>query len=183
MAIVPPSNLLNIKYASEEISGANILVLASDLTTPYVGYYYEIGGRTFAGKEYNSFAPELVRKPDTPSSNKNVLFTSGPSTEEYSKLSGIVITSTPLKTIPFTINKQDIKNKYKIRYFVKKLYDPNIIIREVNEESYKLLSKDLFHQLLKLKFTLYPAPTDYDYYDTLMPGLKTYLQNEKMIIL
>jgi hypothetical protein len=62
----------------------------------YIGYYYELNGKTFAGKEFNINALELIR---FNSGKVNDLLTH-PSTYIYGKISGTKITQTKITSLP-----------------------------------------------------------------------------------
>jgi hypothetical protein len=105
----------------------------------YTGYYYETGGKTFAGKEFSPVAQELIKKI---SITKNTLI-ENPLTTDYARLSGMIVNSIPLKSIIFN------PSKGMMRYFAKKVSSSFINIIEIDEETYITLTKDPFYQILK----------------------------------
>jgi hypothetical protein len=91
----------------------------------YQGYYYEINGRWFAGKEFNNNAPEIIKISSLAS---NSLFSLGLMLfKKFSKLN-----IDPNKPSSFFYNYQD-----NIRYFLSKNNVFPISITEVNEETFK----------------------------------------------
>lgn len=119
-------------------------VLPNNIEIPYIGYYYELNGRAFAGKEFKYDAPELL---------KNTLKTSNSllqnaQTTEYAKLSNIKLVSQFPPTSYVNTLKED-----GIRYFLKKINNDNaILIIEVSKETYDQFKNNPFYQSVTLNF-------------------------------
>ena len=107
---------------------------------PYQGYYYEYQNGTYAGKEFNPTASQIIRI-NSPKQNK--LLNSSP-TAVYSLVSGITsqtLNKTKPQTLPSITEK--ISNR-STRFFYKK-YNDNII-KEVDENNYKSLQSQPVYQ-------------------------------------
>ena len=167
---IPLNQLVQSKYTS-----GDEYVFTRNTEIAYTGYYYETGGKIFAGKEFSPTSPELIRKT---SIVKNTLI-ENPATSNYAKLSGMIINSTPIQSITFNPSKKDFDRGYITRYFAKKISSANVInIIEVNEETYMTLVKDPFYQSLKIDYKFNISFEELNLLDKQMLGLKTYLQQE-----
>lgn len=132
----------------------------SKTNTIYQGYYSEFNGNYFIGKNYT---------PDSIQLNKNIS-----KTKKISRL--------------FSFKQEDLEKGYSMRYFMKKSSGP-IIIKEIDEETYKNIQKDINFISVKLKFYTTNIGEGQDYKggffnekelneaDKKMPGLKLFLQN------
>ena len=130
---IPKNNIVPSKYTS----GGEFVDAATN--APYQGYYYDYQNGTYAGKEFNPTASQII-KINSPKQNK--LLNSLP-TAIYSLVSGI--TSQALATPPITSvpsSGVDINNSTKFFY---KKYNGNII-KETDENSYKLLQSQPVYQ-------------------------------------
>jgi hypothetical protein len=97
----------------------------------YQGYYYELNGSFFQGKEFNPSSPKLIRK-----ANENTLL-NNPLTATFSKVSGI--TSQQLQP-PFIISTPlRISSNYESNFFVKQLNIDPPLIKRIDEKTYKSL--------------------------------------------
>ena len=92
---------------------------------PYQGYYFELNGSLYTGKEYSIDAIKIIKKQD-----QNQLYNSS-NTALFSLVSGI--TSQQLSVPP--INSISI-NTTSTRFFAQKINVNPIIIKEVDEKSY-----------------------------------------------
>lgn len=142
----------------------------------YTGYYYETGGKIFAGKEFSPVAQELIKKISVV---KNTLI-ENPSTTDYARLSGMIVNSIPLKTVVFNPSKEDINNGM-VRYFAKKVASNVIDINEITEEAYIALAKDPFYQTTKINYTFNRITEGLNEFNRQMPGLKEYLLQEIIV--
>jgi hypothetical protein len=129
MGITVPKNIIVTgKYTLE---GEYIF---SSTQLPYLGYYYELNGKTFAGEEFSSEAPEIV-KANSVVTNPNIT--------AYNKITK----ENPNDFIPITVIYQyDALAQDNInRYFIKKINSYPSLIKEVTKESYlKALSNPLY---------------------------------------
>lgn len=156
-----PKNKINIKYTS----GGEYLVKST--YEIYKGYYYEINGKTYAGKEFNVNSPLLI-KSDSKEVNKLI---TNPSTSLYGVISQSII---PLDNI----NSVSNKDKIGIRYFVKKINSNPFLIKEVNENLYKETLSNPLYQTIQVNFRYNMSNEELNYLDKQMSGLKEYLKDE-----
>lgn len=134
----------------------------------YQGYYYELNGSFFQGKEFNPSSPKLIRKTD-----ENTLL-NDPKTSTFSQVSGI--TSQQLQPPPITTVPISISTEYRTKFFIKQLNTDPPLIKRIDEETYKSLkasSPPLYQVIFVGTFenqilTLEEANRQ-------MPGLKNYL--------
>jgi hypothetical protein len=161
---IPKSLIITSKYTS----GKEYMFKSTQ--KEYKGYYYELNGNFFAGKEYKSNANELLKI----SINNINPFLSRALTSTYGFLSNIKILDSKPIGKAFIFDDNDIKNGYKIRYFAKKLNVTPTLIKEINEEEYKTLQSNLLYQVITIKYLL---NNDNDLYkfNQLMPGLGDFL--------
>lgn len=107
---------------------------------PYQGYYYEINNRFFAGKEFSNDAPELVKISSLAS---NSLFNLGALLfERLSKLN--IKTDKPLS---FLFNYQS-----NVRFFLAKNNVNPILIKEVDEETFKQFQENPSYSSIALTY-------------------------------
>jgi len=135
-----PSNLIQTgKYTSR---GEYVEAVSNK---PYQGYYYELSGVLYAGKEYNKNAPKLIKAQEA-----NQLYNNNLDTAIFSINSGI--TSQQLETPPFynlPVSKDsNPPHGSTIRFFAKKTNNTPILIREINENAYTSLKNDFIHQTI-----------------------------------
>lgn len=139
---------------------------------PYVGYYYEINGRTFAGRTFSSEAPEIIKF----DANDNNALLRNPDTEMYAKLSGMTVNDkVKITSLPFSFEDTNVdwaepidelpRNRYFIRHII------TGVIQHVDQDTYKRLSIDPLYQAE----ILYSDKNDIDEMDKRMPGLKSFL--------
>jgi hypothetical protein len=140
MAIRIPSN---ITVKSQYTAGKQYMYESTQ--REYQGYYYKMNGKIFAGKEFNSNAPTLLKI--TPN-NINSLLTSA-ATYVYGKITGTKIN--PNKPLPsyFIPSKKDVQKGYAYRYFSQQ--KNNNLIKEINEDNFKVLSTNPLYTLVKIK--------------------------------
>ncbi len=136
--MIPKTAIVTGKYASQgEYVYANT-------NAPYVGYYYELAGKKFAGKEYSVDAQEIIKPTSTP---QNV-FLRTPATSLYSLISNgllqipqsISFLSTP-SDADFSFERYD-----QIVFFCKKINDPSVGIKEIDEQTYLQLKNNPLYQ-------------------------------------
>lgn len=168
---IPKNQLVKTQYTS-----GNEYVFVRNTEIMYTGYYYETGGKIFAGKEFSPTSPELIKKTSV---TKNTLI-ENPETANYARLSGMVINSTPLKSVVFNPSKENINNGM-VRYFAKKVISNVIDITEINEEAFIALAKDPFYQTIKINYTFDRVTEGLNEFDRQMPGLKEYLLQEVVV--
>jgi hypothetical protein len=143
-------------------------VLPNNIENSYIGYYYELNGRTFAGKEFKYDAPELLKNTLKAS---NPLF-QNPETLEYAKLAKISISQPDIPSY-FYIDKSGVD--VSIRYF---LYQLNTeLIKEISKESYDKLTIYPF-PLYKIVFLSYTSgfnDMELKEAEKIIPGITTFI--------
>jgi hypothetical protein len=153
-----PKNIIQVgKYTS---GGEFVEELSNK---PYQGYYYELNGSLYTGKEYSVDAIKIIKK-----QAQNQLYNST-STAMFSFMSGI--TSQQL-SIPL-INSVSI-NTTSTRFFAQKINVNPIIIKEIDEKSYTSLQGT---PLYKTTFigNYNGVNQNVDQAEAQIPGLKTFL--------
>ena len=168
MAIRIPQNII---IESKYTIGNEFILLSSYQV--YQGYYYEINGKYFVGKDFNPDAPELQKILSLKSNNLLKIASSF----IFGKISGININqkSTPTSII-YQPTEEDYSRGYSIRYFYKKINTTPIIIKETNQENYNLLINDPLYQVALIKWgTLKINDTNLTQAEQQMPGLKAFL--------
>ena len=161
-----PSNIIEIKYTP-----GNDFVFSLNYKY-YQGYYYELNGKTFAGKEFNADAPELVRSNNN---NVNTLLTNS-KTYIYGFLSKVKLNNVSPSSI---ISKGNISGG--MRYFSKKNNTNPILIREITEETFKQYQNDPFYQVISIEFPeggYFGNQKSLDEAEKKMPGIKTFILSE-----
>lgn len=125
-----PSNIIETKYTS-----GNEFVFAFNYKY-YQGYYYEINGKTFAGKEFDVNAPELIK---ADSKEINSLLTN-PKTLIYGSLSKVKLNNTNVKgVVPQDAHNVNVDL---VSFYCKKINVNPVLIRQINEQTYYALKND-----------------------------------------
>lgn len=150
---IPPNQIVS-KYSS----GNEYMFVTTQ--KEYKGYYYEINGKLFAGKVFNPNNPEIVKI----NSNKFNKLLGNASTYVYGVISGVKIPNVPFNSTPTTtLNTTDVidasssnmndtvafindKNNITLKFYCKKVNQQPIIIKEIDENTYKSLQKDPLYQ-------------------------------------
>jgi hypothetical protein len=165
MSIRIPQNqiVLNKYTAGQEY-------MYEDNYNEYIGYYYELNGSTFAGKEYNTNAFTIIK---ITSDNVNKL-ASKSSTLLYSKISGVNIPQNNIVTVPF--NKGVTPPG--VRYFIKNISKQPLSIKEVNESTFNLFKLNALYETLEVNFRYNMSEQELNILDLKMKGIKGYLQED-----
>ena len=154
MGVRIPSNLITTnKYTI----GNEYLVESTH--KEYKGYYYELNGTAFAGKEFDPNAPMLI---SVSSSEVNDLLVN-PETAVYGSISKVNINNAIFTPIP------SIQAKDKIRYFCRQVNIQPVTIREIDEETYNKLQQNPLFQTASTQQTE-------DQAEAQLPGLKEWLR-------
>ncbi len=133
MAVKAPKNKIVIKYTS----GGEYLV--EKTYQSYQGYYYEFNNKIYAGKEFNSNSPILIKKG---SEKVNTLLTN-PSTITYGAISGIKLLSSKISSIPFNLNDLNLNNlKANLLFLCSKVNENPPRIKQIDEETYTSLQEN-----------------------------------------
>jgi len=171
MGIKIPKNLI---VTGKYTIGEEYVLLSSHI--PYQGYYYELNGKTFAGKEFNNNSPEIVKM----ISDKFNSLLGNPKTSTYAKIAKTKLNS----FIPNTkIYVQDYLSTDNInRYFIKKINVFPILIKEVTEESFNKALSDPLYVTVVINWDRGGYDLNINKIDAaekIMPGIKAYLEDEK----
>ena len=161
-----PANIIEIKYTP-----GNDFVFSLNYKY-YQGYYYELNGKIFAGKEFNANSPELIK---SNSNNINTLLTDS-KTYIYGFLSKIKLNSTSPSSIISTGNING-----GTRYFSKQVNINPILIREITEETFKQYQNNPLYQVISIEFPeggYFGNQKSLDDAEKIMPGIKTFLLSE-----
>lgn len=131
---IPANQAVTNKYTSGKE------YMFKDTYKEYQGYYYELNGKTFAGKEFATSAPELIR---INSADVNTLLTN-PATFVYGKVSGAKIINNKITALPQSDNNVifDKGGEIFLKFFCQKTNSSSIIIKEIDEDSYKRIQDD-----------------------------------------
>jgi hypothetical protein len=165
----------NIIVTSKYTSGKEYMFVST--YREYIGYYYEMNSKLFAGKEFNNNAPELI---SITSNQVNKLLTN-PDTYIYGRVSGTKIAQATIESSVFVPTEEDYQRGFKTRYFIKKLNTGSIFIKEVNKTTFEQIQSDPLYQALEANVRLYPTDNDLNVLDSKMLGLKDYLQSEALL--
>jgi hypothetical protein len=134
----------------------------------YQGYYYELNGKIFAGKEFDVFAPELMKF----TSNKiNPLLTKL-STYVYGVIAGSnnLLPSTIINTV--VTNSNLIKSYVNTEtYYAKKINEIPYSIKQIDKATYDNLQSNPFYKTVVLN----PNKPDLEQAEKQIPGLKAFL--------
>ena len=171
MAFKVPSNQIVYNYTS----GGEYIFKTTQ--KEYQGYYYENSGKTFAGKEFNVYAPELEKIQIKNSKNEKINpLLSSAATFIYGKISKIK--NLPSDKIQSIVTKKGKSTTPITRYFAKKINSNPILIKEINKEEYDNLVKNPLYQVVSI---FYPKgdyvtdPSILDEAELKMPGIKSFL--------
>jgi len=148
MSIRIPKNQILFNYTS----GKEYLVLSTQ--KEYQGYYYEVNGKFFSGKEFNVSSPEIIKI----SSNKVDKFKQDPATSTYSKISKVKIPNPEIKSYDTTLKAEQFEAV--TQYFISNTTIKPTLIKQVNKETYDSLKNNPIYKRTTL--TLYPG-TDSGY--------------------
>jgi hypothetical protein len=155
MSIYPkiniPKGVLNFKYTY----GKEYVLENKE----YVGYYYELGGEAYAGKEFSATAAKLIK---TLSSDNLSLNT-------YEAISG--------KRLPQNINVVPYIYKYETdtRYFSYHQITKNIV--EIDENAFKALKSNPIYTVVSLKFYGGFIEGEVLEAENQIPGIKNFTDN------
>ena len=171
----------NIIVTSKYTSGGEYIIKSS--YTEYKGYYYEMNGKVFAGKEFDINAPELEK---ITSSNLNLLLLRA-STFIYGKLSNQNIPIDPAKpqSSIFNPTKEDYDKGFATRYFYKKINVIPSIFKEISKETFDEFKTNSLYLTTSLKY-IFGDSADQNKYNSIeleqaerkMPGIKAFLETQ-----
>ena len=165
---IPKNQIVESKYTS----GKEYMFVST--YREYIGYYYELRGKLYAGKEFSANAPEIINM-YSDQVNKSL---TNPATYIYGKVSGTQVIQTKIESAVFVPTEEDYQRGFKTRYFIKKL-NANLI-KEVNQATYETSKPDPLYQSLMANIKLYPTEDELNELNKQMVGLKDYLDSESL---
>jgi len=161
---VPQSQIVTSKYTSGKE------YIFNSTYREYIGYYYELNGKLFAGKEFSTNSPELIR---IDSSKVNNLLTH-PTTYTYGKISGTKIPSTYIVALPVSTNTNLLNNggEYFLQFYCSKI--GSNIIKAIDEATYVKLQNDPLYQTTFIGTYNNTTQTP-EIAETQLPGINAFL--------
>ena len=163
MAVFIPKNII---IESKYTQGKEYRLVST--YNEYQGYYYEMNGRAFAGKEFNVNAIELISFSST---NINPLLTN-PSTYVYGVFTKTTkLTSSTIVNTLVTDNDPNIDLPGEETYYAKKLNQIPYSIKKIDKSTYTTLQSDPFYETTVLN-AYYSNSTQAE---RQMPGIKAFL--------
>jgi len=159
-----PSNQIKFNYTA----GKEYMFISTH--NEYQGHYYELNGKIFAGKEFDLYAPELIKIPvdNKGSSLFNPLLTNA-ATYLYGKISKNTIFNQEPSSYYFNTTKED--NTF--RYFIKK--HNNIIIKEINKKTHDQFLNNPLYVSVSLFYNKNFNKEELDKAEKIIPGITTYI--------
>jgi hypothetical protein len=156
---------LNIIQTGKYTSGGEFVEELSN--KPYQGYYYELNGFLYTGKEYSVNAVKIIKK-----QNQNQLYNNS-NTAMFSFMSGITsqqLSSIIVKGIPFG----ELPHGENLSFYSRQLNINPIIIKSIDEKTYLSLQGN---PLYKTTFVgnYNGVNQNVDQAEAQVPGLKTFL--------
>jgi len=169
-----PSNQIKFNYTA----GKEYMFISTH--NEYQGHYYKFNGKTFAGKEFDLYAPELIKIPvdNKGSSLFNPLLTNA-ATYLYGKISNTQINNFTPTSIVGKVSQEKT-----IRYFTKKINNNPILIKEISKEDYMILQKqpNPLLQIINIQFPpggYFADQKNLDEAEKQMPGIKAFILSKR----
>jgi hypothetical protein len=176
---IPTNQIVTSKYTV----GKEYLVLST--YKEYQGYYYELNNKTFAGKEFNLNALELI-KMDSDRVNSLLI---NPATSTYGKISKLKINNSNPTSYYFIPSEKDAQRGYTFRYFLSKVNSNPILIKEISEDDYNIfITNPLYITVKIINYIIQDGASrdnnnnnytftskDIDVAEQTMPGIKYFL--------
>lgn len=137
---------------------------------PYQGYYYELNGKFFTGKSFDSKSLEIIKIKESNSLFNNI------ATAAFSALSGITsqaLMSAVVKGNPTT--NEGLGHSDDISFYSKQLNANPILIKSIDENTFLSLQGNSIYQTIFIgdyKGNIITADQAYSQ----MPGLKAFLE-------
>lgn len=128
----------------------------------YQGYYYEMNGKLFAGKEFNINAPVLVKINFL---NTNTLRTN-PATFIYGIISGVKLNNTIPSSFIFQYNSDT-------RYFSYQLNKK--LIKEIDKDTFTNFQSNPLYTIISLSYVGGFKDTELKEAEKKIPGITTYV--------
>jgi hypothetical protein len=164
MALRIPKNLI---VTSKYTSGKEYMFKSTQ--KEYKGYYYELNGKIYAGKEFKTDSNELL-KIDINNINP---FLSRATTSTYGFLSNVNINSGTVHSLPITNSDESFYEPEVPLFFCKKINETPPKINRISEETYISLQKNVIYQTTFIgNYKGITQTSDQAYQQ--MPGLKDF---------
>jgi hypothetical protein len=128
----------------------------------YQGYYYELNSKLFAGKEFNTSAPTLIK---INLSNINTLRTN-PSTFIYGIISGVKLNNATPPSFLFQYNSDT-------RYFSYQLNKK--LIKEIDKDTFTSFQSNPLYAVISLSYVGGFKDTELKEAENIIPGITTYV--------
>ncbi len=159
-----PSNIIQ----TDKYTSGNEFV-EEKTNKPYQGYYYELNGSLYTGKEYNIDTIKIIKKQD-----QNQLYNNS-NTALFSLVSGITsqqLTPPLVKGIPFS---EEIPHGEDLSFYSRQVNINPIIIKPIDEKTYISLQGSPLYQTTFIG-TYNGINQNADQAYAQIPGLKTFLE-------
>jgi hypothetical protein len=132
MALRIPQNKIKVKYTS----GGEYVIANSNIR--YQGYYHELNGKVYTGKEYNAFDSRPLTK-ITPELSSQLLFK--PNTALYGAISNTKIPNSRVIGLPLEAsNRNPEANVNIVKFYCQQLNTK--IIKDIDETTYLSLQNN-----------------------------------------
>ena len=178
MSLKIPQNQIKYKYTS----GGEYIIANSNIR--YQGYYYEVNGKTYTGKEYNASGSTLLIK-DTPDNSPSPFL----NTTLYEFISNVKVNKNLPQYITYNPSQIESSNSSSsiTRYFIKKVNDT--LIKEINKTTFDKFNSDPLYQKVAINFTFpfvpnpdediphQSIPQNLTEAEKTMPGITLFLYN------
>lgn len=155
---IPQSQIIKGKYTI----GKEYVVLSTH--KEYQGYYYELNGKTFAGKEFSTSAPEIIKM----TSGKFNPLLNNPLTALYAKVSDTKLNNK--KAVPHNFNYDSNK-----RYFT--YHTINKLIKEVNKDNFLSLTSNPIYVVVSLSYIGGFVDAELDQAEKQIPGIRAFVDS------
>ena len=153
---IPENQIVLGKYTP----GKEYVILSSYV--PYQGYYYEINGKFFAGREFNTKAPEIIK---LTSSKFNPLL-ENPNTATYAKISKVKLDNQSPSSIIYQYDSN-------ARYFCYQIV--NKLIKEINKETFDKFKSNPLYITAMLSYISGFNSKELDETEKQIPGIKSFV--------
>jgi hypothetical protein len=158
---------LNQSVTSKYTAGKEYIIEST--YKEYKGYYYELNGKLFAGKEFNVNAPVLV-KLEKDKLNPLLL---NPSTFVYGKISGINLNNQ--EPPPYYFNSDTTDNT--LRYFISKNAIKPLSIKEINKDTFEQFKDNVLYTSVSIYYQGGFTEDNLNKAEQTLPGIKAYLSS------
>ena len=156
---------LNQSVTSKYTTGGEYIIEST--YNEYKGYYYELNGKIFAGKEFNVNAPILVK---LEKDKLNPLLLNS-STFVYGKVSGVNLNNQEPNSYYFNSDTTDNT----LRYFISKNTVKPLSIKEINIDTFEQFKNNVLYTSVSIYYQGGFNDEELNKAEQILPGIKTYL--------